>query len=237
MRLVAVVDLLQSQAVHARRGDRARYAPLISSLCEGSDPVRVASAMLDARCFDALYIADLDAIQKRGDNFDSLCAIAEVQGATPLWIDAGVQSLSDCERLLEIGNVSVVVGSEALDDAGLIDMLSGCGCDFVLSLDFRGADFLGPAELLERPEVWPANVLAMNLARVGSAMGPDLSLIRMLHERAPSNCIFASGGVRDEADLQAAGQSGAGGALLATCVHDGSLDGYLSSRREARAAN
>ncbi|HNB78982.1 MAG TPA: HisA/HisF-related TIM barrel protein [Rhodocyclaceae bacterium] len=237
MRLVAVVDLLENRVVHARRGDRARYEPLSSSLCEGSDPVRVASALFEIGCFDALYIADLDAIRKRGDNLASIRAIAQVQPATPLWIDAGVQSISDCERLLEVGTVSVVVGSESLSDVRLIDRLVRDGVDFVLSLDFRGDEFLGPIELLDRTDLWPANVLAMNLARVGSAMGPDLSLIRMFHERAPSNCIFACGGVRSEADLQAAARSGACGALLATSVHDGSLAGYFSSLHEARTTN
>jgi HisA/HisF family protein len=234
VRLVAVVDLLKSRAVHARRGDRARYEPLDSTLCEGSDPVRIARALLDVGCFEALYIADLDAILKRGDNLASLRAIAQAQPATPLWIDAGVRSMSECERLREIGDVSIVVGSEALSDIHLIELLVRDGRDFVLSLDFRGEEFLGPVELLDRPDLWPANVLAMNLARVGSAMGPDLSLIRLLHDRAPSNCIFASGGVRGEADLQSAARSGACGALLATCVHDGSLTGHFSSLREAR---
>ena len=48
-------------------------------------------------------------------------------------------------------------------------------------MDFRGDSFQGPLELLSDPQTcWPQQVLAMNLARVGSDIGPDLGLIARL---------------------------------------------------------
>src|SRR5215203_2024938 len=48
------------------------------------------------------------------------------------------------------------------------------GGDAILSLDFRGEDFVGPPSLLDDPSLWPCAVIAMTLARVGTSTGPDL---------------------------------------------------------------
>ena len=228
MKLVAVIDLLDGQVVHARRGDRANYAPLKSTLCVGSDPSEIASALIALHPFDAIYVADLDAIQRRGHNLAALRAIAQAVPGTTLWIDAGISAADDVERLRAEGHASLVIGSESLRDCELVDELNGAGHEFVLSLDFRHLRFLGPEQLLNSPDLWPKHVLAMNLDFVGSSLGPDLPLIRMLHNAAPSSLIHASGGLRNEADIDAAYRAGASGALLATSLHDGSLRAYFT---------
>lgn len=220
---VAVIDLSGGQVVHARRGDRANYRPLRSTLCEGCDPVTVARALARLPGIHSLYIADLDAIQRRGDHTPQLEAIRAALPATPLWVDAGFEC-AEAVRAFARRRVGVpVVGSESLSDAGPLARLADEGIDCVLSLDFRGEEFLGPREVLDNAACWPQRVIAMNLARVGSALGPDLALVRLLHNRAPSKHVYASGGVRHPADLVACEQAGAAGVLLATSLHDGSL--------------
>lgn len=231
MKLVAVIDLLGGQVVHARRGERAKYAPIESTLCEGSDPATVAAALVALHRFEAIYVADLDAIQRRGANAAALRAIARAAQDSNLWIDVGISSLEDVDRFRAEGCGSMVIGSESQRDCVLIDRLRRAGDDYVLSLDFRRSPFLGPKQLLDSPDIWPTRVLAMNLDRVGSALGPDLQLVRDLRQAAPSRRIYASGGLRNEADLDAACQAGASGALLATSLHDGSLSAYFKRLR------
>ena len=48
MRIVPVLDLKGGMVVHARRGQRADYAPLSSPLVEGYEPVSVARALCAA---------------------------------------------------------------------------------------------------------------------------------------------------------------------------------------------
>lgn len=228
MQLVAVIDLLDGQVVHARRGDRASYMPLKSALCEGSDPSEIASALMTLHSFDAIYVADLNAIQGRGRNLAGLRDIANAARTTDLWIDAGISAMEDVEALRAEGYASFVVGSESLRDCELLHQLRSQGHDFVLSLDFRHSRFLGPAQLLSAPDLWPKRVLAMNLDFVGSSAGPDLPLIHKLHNAAPKSLVYASGGLRNDADLRAANRAGANGALLATSLHDGSLSGYFT---------
>ena len=93
----------------------------------------------------------------------------------------------------------------------------------LLSLDFRGSQFLGPPALLERATAWPDRVICMNLERVGSGAGADLGLLADLKRRAPQLSFYAAGGVRGEEDLVRLERSGATGVLLASALHDGAI--------------
>jgi phosphoribosylformimino-5-aminoimidazole carboxamide ribotide isomerase len=53
-------------------GDRASYRRLESPLSPTSDPVDVVRGLLGVYPFPILYVADLDAIQRHGDNFPAL---------------------------------------------------------------------------------------------------------------------------------------------------------------------
>ncbi len=113
-----------------------------------------------------------------------------------------------------------VVGSESLlDSAGLQGLVTG-----VLSLDFRGDDFLGPPALLADPDLWPRRVIVMTLARVGGGDGPDYERLRDVIARAGADrLIYAAGGVRNGDDLEALRVMGAAGVLVATALHDGRI--------------
>ena len=93
----------------------------------------------------------------------------------------------------------------------------------ILSLDFRGPAFQGPPEILDDPSAWPARVIAMTLARVGSGAGPDVERLAGVRRMAPGRRVYAAGGVRDAADLAALAHAGIAGALVATALHDGRL--------------
>jgi phosphoribosylformimino-5-aminoimidazole carboxamide ribotide isomerase len=215
--IIPVIDLAAGVVVHARRGERDRYRPIETPLARSSQPLDVVSGLLELHAFTTLYIADLDAITQRGDHHAEIARIGKRFPSLELWIDAGVRTAADYRIVEALG--TVVIGAETLSDTALLGSVKGA----VLSLDFRGTDFLGPAALLNDARRWPTRVIAMNLARVGAGEGPDLALVAELHERAPHAGVYAAGGVRDIADLRAAGAAGAAGALVATSLHDGRL--------------
>jgi phosphoribosylformimino-5-aminoimidazole carboxamide ribotide isomerase len=226
VKLIPVIDLLGGQVVHARRGDRANYRAVQSRLCDGAEPLTVVRALLALHPFRCLYIADLDAIQRTGDHRDTLARIRSTFPDLELWVDSGLADGNAAANWRASGLGLPIVGSESLRDlAALRDIAAGLsGSPWILSVDFRGEEFLGPAELLRRAEeLWPQRLLAMNLARVGSMHGPDLDLIRRLIRIAPAREVYAAGGVREVADLDAAASAGAAGALVATALHDGRI--------------
>jgi phosphoribosylformimino-5-aminoimidazole carboxamide ribotide isomerase len=66
-------------------------------------------------------------------------------------------------------------------------------------------------------------LVVIDLARVGSSAGPPLKAVAELATALPGVEIYAGGGVRDDADLQALESAGATGALVATALHEGRI--------------
>jgi len=226
VKLIPVVDLLNGEVVHARKGQRSHYLPLQSSLCQGSQPETVVGALLGLYPFRTLYIADLDAIQRRGSHADAIARIRRRFPRLELWVDSGIGDEATLQRWIDAGLGTPVLGSESLVDAKfMIEARQRCrDVPPVLSMDFRGDSFQGPAELLSDPQTcWPHRVLAMNLARVGSDIGPDLGLIARLTGLAPDRAVYAAGGLRSATDLEQVSRAGGAGALLASALHDGRL--------------
>ena len=226
--IVPVLDLKEGAVVHARGGDRARYAPVRSRLGAGSDVFAVAEALLALTRSHALYIADLDAIEGRGDHRDVIARLARRCPKVELWVDEGIAAAEAAIASARSG-VIPVLGSESLADAETVGEISARlgsrGC--VLSLDYRGERFLGPPALETRAELWPARVIVMSLSRVGTSGGPDLARLRRMGDAAGGHSIFAAGGIRDRADIDRLAAAGISGALVATALHEGRLSGEV----------
>lgn len=223
--IVPVLDLKSGQVVHARAGDRARYEPIRTPLAVGSAPATVLDGLLALAPFRQVYIADLDAIERRGDHRAVIAKLIRHHPGIDFWVDAGLAEAEAAADLAAIG-ATPVLGSESLASAEVLrDTLAQTGMRrCVLSLDHRGHAFLGPAEIETEPERWPDRVIAMTLSRVGSGSGPDLARLAMIHRRAGARQVFAAGGVRHRDDLDRLAAMGIAGALVATALHDGRLD-------------
>jgi len=220
LQAIPVIDLMGGEVVRARMGDRASYPPLRSPLSPTSDAVDVVRGLLSVYPFPTLYVADLDAIQRNGDNLAALRRIRAEFRRLRMWIDNGAADAAALEALIGADLGIPVVGSESQRDSALIARAAGTSSEVVLSLDFRGDAFQGPVEILAEPEKWPRRVIVMTLARVGSAAGPDLERLAAIRSIAGGREIYAAGGVRDAADLSALKAAGAAGALIASALHE-----------------
>jgi HisA/HisF family protein len=224
MQIVPVIDLKGGVVVHARRGQRADYAPLRSPLVEGCEPVAVARALCALCRTKNLYVADLDAIAGGPVDEATLAKLASV--AEP-WVDAGATSAESAAALHRAGVARNVVGTESLGPGAEIDR------PVVLSVDLRdgrlvsrdpelaGCEPIAAAALARTLGV--RELLVIDLARVGTGAGPPLDAVAELNAALPGVAIYAGGGVRDQADLRALESAGATGALVATALHDGRI--------------
>jgi phosphoribosylformimino-5-aminoimidazole carboxamide ribotide isomerase len=219
LQIIPVIDLMGGEVVRARKGDRASYRPLETPLSPTSDAVDVVNGLLRVFPFPALYVADLDAIEDRGDNLGAIKRVRASFPALELWIDNGAADDAALDAVIAANLGSPIIGSESQRDARLIARRQGSR-RVVLSLDFRGDAFQGPDEILAKPALWPSRVIVMTLARVGAGEGPDLERFETIRTIAGSREIYAAGGVRDAADLSALKSAGAAGALIATALHE-----------------
>jgi phosphoribosylformimino-5-aminoimidazole carboxamide ribotide isomerase len=150
-------------------------------------------------------------------------------------VDGGIADLAAARDWLDAGLGHLVLGSETQTDVALVRRLSA-DPRVVLSLDFRGEDFLGPPALLDEPDAWPDRVIVMTLARVGSGAGPDLARIAAVGARAGPRKLYAAGGIRGVADLAGLARAGVAGAIVASCLHDGALSAQdIAALSDARA--
>jgi phosphoribosylformimino-5-aminoimidazole carboxamide ribotide isomerase len=222
MEIIPVVDLKGGVVVRARMGQRDEYRPIETPLSPSSDPVDVVRGLLSVSAFRTLYVADLDAIERKGD---ARTALARVKSAFPqldVWVDNGLADADAARAFLEQGVDHLVLGSEAQADTLLVESLSD-NPRVILSLDFRGDGFIGPPSLLASPAIWPRRVIVMTLARVGSAAGPDLDRLAAIHKISEKRQVYAAGGIRHAGDLAALNRAGIAGALVASALHDGRL--------------
>jgi phosphoribosylformimino-5-aminoimidazole carboxamide ribotide isomerase len=221
LKIIPVIDLMQGQVVHALGGDRRQYCPIESGLCAGSNALDIARALLELYPFPALYIADIDAIQKNGSNAAVIEKLHQRFPRLELWVDSGIADVSSfmAWQGQRIGHA--VIGSESFPESTLLSAVCSSRDALypLLSLDFKGASFHGEQQLLNDPEFWPDHVIVMMLARVGSLQGPDFDQLNALMRRAPHKKLYAAGGVRSAHDLARLARAGAHGALLASALH------------------
>lgn len=205
MRVIGVVDLLAGRAVHARAGQRDRYAPVqaVAGLTiETGDALALARAYVHRLGLTELYVADLDAILGRlrvqsnagashaeapgSDRTgakagrapqDTLVAAIAALGA-PLWLDAGASSIVRARHALDLGAARVVVGLETLPSYDALDRIcASVGGDTVaFSLDLRnGAPIVMPGAI--RDVAVP--VIATRAARAGAGAMIVIDLARV----------------------------------------------------------
>lgn len=233
MQVIPVIDLLNGEVVHAKKGLRQTYQRMQSALCPTCDPLTVVAALLAIHPFKQLYIADLNAIQKLPNKTRSNYAcIAQISLAYPeleLWLDAGFKHSADLFEWQTL-NVRIILASENFHD--MHDYLTLCQHqhDFILSLDFFSDGFHGPQALLKQTEDWPERVIIMSLSDVGANQGFNKTRLVQIGQSNQSSLLYAAGGVRNEQDLLSLKALGVHGALVASALHNQQISGASLSK-------
>ena len=219
MKIIPVVDLLAGVVVHANRGERDLYRPVVTVLCTDPSPTAVIDALLKLHPFNTFYIADLDALIGRGNQYQLIRQLAQRYPLVTFWVDqGGAQSQLECTTK----NCLSVFGSESMNKSyrsALIEQQERV----ILSLDFSAGELIGPQTLLTETDSWPETVILMNLSRVGAHQGPDLEQLAWFISHSPGRKFVAAGGVRGGEDLAQLESVGAKAVLIATALHEGRI--------------
>jgi phosphoribosylformimino-5-aminoimidazole carboxamide ribotide isomerase len=234
--VIPAIDLRGGAVVHARKGLRQSYTPLKTPLAPTSAPRDVVLGLLTIHPFQTIYIADLDRIEMCGSQERCLEELSTAFPAVAFWVDAGIRHAAEAHAWLACHKKAhLVLGSETLENASVLEDLASAART-LLSLDYLGDDLLGPREIWDKPRLWPARVIVMTLARVGTQAGPEFDRLAKVKRRVPKAGIYAAGGVRDGSDLMRLKAEGASGVLVSSALHDGDLTGaVLAAFKQERA--
>lgn len=227
MKLIPVIDLLDGHVVHAKNGTRKHYQPVNSPLCKSSQPIHVIHDFLSLYTFDTIYIADLNAIMKTGNNNNFILTLLNHFPDITFWLDQGAWAT----QTLSHQKIIPIIGTESLNPETTIEdtLFSHCP-PFILSLDFSHNRPLGPVPLFQKPLLWPATVIAMTLDRIGGQLGPDFNKLTMLQEQRPDIDLVAAGGIRSLVDLEQLTKRNIHTALIASALHNQRLDSCIISQ-------
>jgi phosphoribosylformimino-5-aminoimidazole carboxamide ribotide isomerase len=233
LRIIPVIDILDGQVVHAKRGERSKYQPISSVLLSSAEPVQVAKALYREFQFAELYVADLDAIQGKEMAPKDIRRISE---ATPmkLMIDAGVNNIETAHIIEEAGASKIIIATETLRDLNALpEIIQEIGGNKVVSsLDMKRGKVLSEsqqlrdltpveaARLLEK--MGASQIIVLELTRVGSELGVDRTLVESIINKVRIP-VITGGGVRNINDLIELNKLGVNGVLLATSLHSGSI--------------
>ena len=234
MRVIPVLDLLDSVVVRGVAGRRDEYSPIESSIAVSAAPIDVARAFRDHFGLSTLYVADLDAILRGELNQDTLQDLAE--DGFELLVDAGARNAADADIILATGASQVIIGLETWPLLSSLELLTRrIGPEqLIFSLDLKNGelvrtfnDLLNDDPMDVAASVLEAGVrelIVLDVAAVGTGSGiSTLPLCRSILEFAPRSRVITGGGIRTADDLSTLHEHGIYGALVASALHDGSI--------------
>ena len=234
MQIIPVLDILDGVVVHGIAGQRDTYRPVESVIALSAHPLDVAEAFRETFGFEALYVADLDAIAGRDPNFETYRSLADA-GFRQM-IDCGLKNAVDAEAALMAGAEQVIAALETWPLLSSLEMLvHRLGSQrVVFSLDLKNgvplrrlSDVVSshPADIGAAVlEAGVQNLIVLDLAAVGVDQGVStLPLCEELIDFAPRTRIITGGGVRSTEDLKSLAESAVHGVLVASALHSGAI--------------
>lgn len=230
MRIIPVMDIMEGSVVHGTGGERKGYEPIKSTLTESTEPTEVA-LKFEQLGFEELYIADIDAIERKGNN---LKIIEKISSKTKLelMVDAGFWTTYEAEPYVEKGTDKIIFATETISSFQELEKANEeLNATIVGSLDIKKGEVLknsptltsSISETIKNFESRNAKeIILLNLQKVGSSQGPDYDLLEkaLLMTELP---LIVGGGIRNISDLQRLKESGSSGALISTSLHNGSI--------------
>ena len=232
-RIIPVIDILNSQAVHAIKGEREKYKPLKSVLINDINPTRIVLTLKKKYLFNDFYIADLDAILQRKPNITILSKILDIP-EVEIMIDPGIITNKDVEKYFNLNLKSLILGLETLRD---LKVITECLELFdinkiIVSIDmyneviqtnikeFRSQDILEIISKIE--DLGVVNIILLDLFKVGQKIGGISALYLKIREQFNGE-IFVGGGIKDIQDIKGYKSNNFSGVLIGTALHDGSI--------------
>ena len=232
-RVIPVIDILNSEVVHAVRGERENYKPLKSKLFESVDPVKIVEKFIKVYKLHEIYIADLDAIMKKIPNLQLLKKILNIP-EMKIIIDPGIESMADIKLYSNFKIHKLILGLETITDPKIFtDCLRIFGNNrTIVSIDMfnevvqtkieRYKD-LSLINIIKDIETFGIKeIILLDLHKVGQKFGG----IPLIYKKIRSNFkgkIIVGGGIKDFNNVLDYYNNDFSGVLIGTALHDGTI--------------
>lgn len=223
--IIPVLDLKNGTAVSGKSGERETYIPLNTIFHNSASPLKITNALIDAGA-SRIYIADLDAIEGKGSNFQIVKDINEQH--ISVMLDCGANNIEDVGNALEAAD-KVIVATETLKNIeDLTHIFNRFPKDkIIISIDIKNGKIysrylkIKSDKLIEKiNELKPLEVILLDISKVGSESGFDKELIRKFDQVGES--LIIGGGITEK-DIIQLENAGLNKFLVGTALHKGIL--------------
>jgi len=223
--IIPVLDLKNGTAVSGKAGKRESYMPLDTVFHDSSSPLKIAKALSNAGA-SRIYIADLDAIEGKGSNFQVIRDIND--HIVSVMLDCGAGDVGTVKIALEAADY-VIVATETLKNIEDLDQIfSSFPKDrLIISIDIKNRKLFsrylktGLEELIQKiNELNPQEVILLDISKVGSESGVNMDLIKKIS--AIGEPLIIGGGIRDE-DIIQLEKAGLNKFLVGSALHSSKL--------------
>lgn len=233
-KIIPVIDILNSRAVHAIKGERANYKPLKSILFKSTNPIKIIQILKDDHDFNEFYIADLDAIVRKKPNFRIIKEIIEISGIDVM-IDPGIVNLEDILNYSKYEFNNLILGLETIKSLKVINEgLKFLGQNkLIISIDMYKGKVLSnteefknqkPITVVKKIEtIGIKELILLDLYRVGQKIGGIPPLFLELSNAFNGN-IIVGGGIKNHKDIIRYKEQNFSGVLIATALYDGTIN-------------
>jgi phosphoribosylformimino-5-aminoimidazole carboxamide ribotide isomerase len=224
--IIPAVDVLDGRAVRLLRGDYERVT------LDAGDPIELIRRFA-ASAPPCIHVVALGAARDGGAPVELARAAVEAASPAPVQLGGGVRTIADAQALVETGLARVILGTAAFGPIALEDFVDALAGRLTVSIDIaegvvRTAGWLESAELtaaaaLERcTQAGVTHIVCTAIDRDGTAGGPDLELLREARALF-AGTIYAAGGIRDAADVEAVRAAGIDGVVAGRAILEGTL--------------
>jgi phosphoribosylformimino-5-aminoimidazole carboxamide ribotide isomerase len=227
---IPAIDIIDGKCVRLTKGDYNQKKVY------NENPLEVALMFEDAG-ITRLHLVDLDGA--KAGVVKNWKVLENIAGKTKLVVDfgGGIKSVEDVHVVFDSGAALATVGSMAVKDAALFEMLLMMfgAKKFLLGADVKD-EKIAIHGWLEQTEIGILNFLAdfkakgvqqffcTDIAKDGMMMGPSTELYKKILENNKGIQLIASGGIRHMDDVVQMKEIGMSGAIIGKAIYEGKID-------------
>ena len=232
-KIVPVIDILNSEAVHAIKGERDNYKPLKSVFVKTSDPLEIVKQLRHNLSIFEVYIADLDAIIKKTPNLSLFTRIVQIPDIRVM-IDPGIVFTKNIQQFSKYNLGALILGLETIQN---LEVISDCidiigSKKTIVSIDmykeiiqtnvkeFKKQQPIETIKIIE--DLGVDIIILIDLYKVGQKIGGIPPLYLKIREQFGGQ-ILVGGGIKDIRDIENYKNHDFSGVLVGTALHDGTI--------------
>ncbi len=224
MEIIPVLDLKSGIAVSGESGERNKYKPLKTVYSSSSNPVEIARTLKNKGA-KRIYIADLDAIEGKGSNYD---IIKKINDIIPVILDAGANNVNMVNNLLKITD-KVIVATETLISFKDLDEIfkTFSKRELIISIDSKEGQILSKKSDLsfkkfekKLKELKPDEIIILDISGVGTQNGFNHKLLNEME--GWEDYLILGGGINLK-NIKILYQKGITKFLLGSAIHSGQI--------------